>query len=213
MATVTQPNITISLSVNTGCSGISLTDITGNYAVTNTGGYGLPSGPAINDVTTVTIDVMYNTLGGSLTYAFTVLNGVIQTATLAIAGGTPTSILGSLPSTAWPFVTPFDLTGDYGITIPTFEDDIFSVTYTVAGTVGITAFSFQTISNLSVSCQTQCCLDKKWIDVDLDKDCSCDAFYGQALLNQATYSAQYADLAKAVDSLNKAKALCDCGCQ
>lgn len=217
---VTQPNVTIALTVNTGCTGISLEDTTGLYnAVTNTGGYGLPSGPAINDVTGVVIVVTYNLQSNSITYDFTLVSGVITAATLAIASGTPASILSLLPSTVWPFTDPFDLSGDYGITIPTFEDDIFSVSYTISGTVSATPFEFEAIRNLSVDCITRCCIDKKWVALDPSCDCNSDklttALYGEGLLKRATYAAQYADLAGAVDALTRAKALCttqECGC-
>lgn len=218
---VTQPNITINLSINTGCTGLSLTDNTGTYdPVTNTGGYGLPGGPAISDITGLSVVLTYNTLSNNITYTFILVSGVITDATLSIAGGTPVDIQTQLPSTVWPFILPFNLTGSYGVTIPTFADDVFSVAYTITGTVSATPFSFEAIRNQTVSCQTQCCIDKKWAALDLICDCNGDkmqrAFYGQALLNQAnTASTKFGDLANSIIALNQAKALCpttDCGC-
>lgn len=217
---VSQPNVTIELTVNTGCSGLSLTDVTGLYDdPDNTGGYGLPSGPGVNDVVTVTVILSYNSLSNDVTYVFTVSSGTITAATLAISSGTPVSILTELPSTVWPFTDPFDLTDGYGITLPDFEDDVYSVSYTIEGTVSAVAFEFEAVANILVECQTRCCIDKKWLN--LDPDCCCEnlcdtkAFLGEALLKKATYSAQYGDLNGAVLALNKAKALCntlDCRC-
>ncbi len=216
---VTQPNVSIDLTINTGCGGVSLTDTTGVYnGTTNTGGYGLPNGPTVNNVTGVEIIFTYNSQSNDITYNFTVVSGVITAATLTIASGTPADILTALPSTAWPFTIPFDLTGDYGVTIPTFADDIYSAEYTITGT-SPDVFSFTAVRNISVECQTQCCIDKKWIAIDFN--CNCDnnllqtAFYGQALLNQADNAATYGDLDNAILALTKAKALCttqECGC-
>ena len=132
---VTAPNFTIILSVDSGCSELNLVDSTGEYsALTNPLGYGLPSGPSTTDVTGCEIVVTLNTLGTTLTYDFTIASGVVAAATLAIGSGTPTSILSSLTSTAWPFivdVNPFNLVGDYGVTIPEFTDEIFKVEYNI----------------------------------------------------------------------------------
>lgn len=216
---VTQPNVSINLTINSGCSGLFVTDITGIYnSITNTGGYGLPGGPTVNDVTGLKIIFIYNSQSNSITYNFTLTSGIISAASLTIASGTPADILSQLPSITWPFITRFDLTGDYGIIIPTFEDDIYSVQYTITGT-SPDDFSFEAIRNITIDCQTQCCVDKKWIAIDFN--CTCDsnalqlAFYGQALLNQSKNAAFYGDLDNAVLALTKAKALCttqDCGC-
>lgn len=221
---VTQPNLTIELTQNSGCSGISLADITGVYGVDgNTDGYGLPGGPDINDVSLVTVKLTYNSLASYITYYFTVVNGTITACTLGIQGDTPTSIFGSLTSTVWPFATtlPFDLTGDYGVTIPTFADEVFTVDYTIEGIVTAEEFLFGTTRSTTVLCNSRCCLDKKWIAID--PTCSCsndamsDAMLGESLYNKTVWSAQYNDLTGALEALNSLRRLCDencggCGC-
>jgi hypothetical protein len=86
---VTQPNLTIDLSVDSDCSELNLPDITGDYsALTNPLGYGLPGGPSTTDVTGCEIIVTLNMLGTTLTYDFTIASDVITAATLAIGSGT-----------------------------------------------------------------------------------------------------------------------------
>lgn len=223
MATVSEPNLTIELATNGACDSLFLADITGTYSAVNPGGYGLSGGPAVNDITTVTVVLTYNTLGSYITYVFTVLNGAITDATLAVQTATPTNIFAMLTSTVWPFATtlPFNLTADYGVSIPTFADDVFSVSYTIEGTVDITPFTFNTVDDEAVVCQTQCCINKKFAEVDWSCGCSSDklkqSMMGQALINQVSYATSIGDLTAAVDSLNQAKLICDtskggCGC-
>ena len=150
-------------------------------------------------------------------------SGVITDATLAIQTGTPTNIFAMLTSTVWPFATtdPFNLVADYGVSIASFTDDVYSVSYTIEGTVGVDAFSFNTVANASIVCQTQCCINKKFADVDWACDCSSDkmrqAMKGQALINQVGYATSIGDLSAAITALNQAKLICDtsqggCGC-
>lgn len=215
---VTSPDLDITLTIQDDCAGLTLTDATGDYDVsTNPFGYGLPGGPTVNNVTLVEIALSYGALDTTLEYSFTVLNGTITAATISLGGATPVSILSALESTDWPFSDGFDLTADYGLTIPDFEDDIYSVTYTISGTAaGPEVFDFSSVVKKSVSCQTECCIQKKFIA--LDPKCGCEpdavltALWGQALLNQATFSAQYGYTDKAIEALNKAKDLCDSDC-
>lgn len=221
---VTQPNLTIELTQNSGCSGISLADTTGVYGVDgNTNGYGLPGSPSINDVTTVIVVLTYNSLGSYITYYFTLLNGVITACTLGIQGATPVDVFGALTSNVWPFTTilPFNLTGDYGITLPTFVDEIFTVDYTIEGVISGDEFIFGTTRSTTVLCNSRCCLDKKWTAID--PTCSCsneamsDAMLGESLYNKTIWSAEYNDLTGALEALNSLKRLCDescggCGC-
>ncbi len=207
---VSQPNLTIALTENTGCSGISLADTTDDY--------GVGSNPSVNDVDTVTIDVEFGSLETTIEYIFTVSSGTITACTLSIAGDTPTSIFSSLPSTVWPFTTttPFDLTADYGVTLPTFADDVFTVDYTIEGTSGGDDFSYTVTEGTTVLCNSRCCLDKLWIAID--PNCSCsneamsEAMLGESLYNKVVYSAQYNDITSALAALTSLQRLCNSNC-
>lgn len=218
MPTVTEPTLDIDITIQDGCLGLTLNDSTGLYP-TKSGGYGLPSGPAVNSVETVTITNTYSSLGSDVVYTFLVTNGTITVATISVGGGSPTTITSSLDSTVWPFVD-FDMNKDYGLTLPTFEDDIYSIQYKIAGFVGLDAFEFSVTEVVPVECQATCCRDKKFIDLELN--CSCtdndtvlDALFLDALIKQAFYDSGYGYQAEAAAALNKAKTICadsGCGC-
>lgn len=221
---VTQPNLTIDLSVNSGCTELNLVDATGEYSPTNLLGYGLPGGPDTTDVTGCEIVVTLNTLSTTLTYDFTIASDVITAATLTIGSGTPANILTSLTSTDWPFVAsvnPFNLVGDYGVTIPEFTDEIFKVEYNITGEIaGPEAFDFTTTAYEPVICNSRCCIDKKFQAIDVNCACSddkiTDALYGETLIKQVEIASEQGDLTSALQSLEQLRVLCGseggCGC-
>jgi len=135
---VARPDLSINVVVGTQDSNIVVDDITGTYnPATNPEGYGLPDGPTVNNVTALRVILQNQSDGWYLTYTFTVDNGTITAATLGVSGATATSILSEMSSTAWPFITAvnaFDVTDDYGVTIPTISAGVYQLTYTIAGT-------------------------------------------------------------------------------
>lgn len=222
---VTAVNLSIDVYVNSGCSELYLTDTTGDYnATTNPGGWGVPGGPDTSDVTSSEIVVTFNSLGTYITYDFTIASNVVTAATLAIGSGTPTSILSSLSSTTWPFVAdsnPFNLVGDYGVTLPEFADEIFKVEYTVDGEIaGPESFTFDTVAYEPVVCNSRCCVDKKF--QSLDPNCACsndkvkEAILGETLIKQVEISSENGDLTSALQALEQLRILCGteggCGC-
>lgn len=220
---VSPPVLSISLTRNSTCTSLLLADTTGEYGVDgNTTGYGLPSGPSINDITTVTIVVTYNSLPTTLTYVFTITSGVISTCTLQIASGTPVSITSNLTNTAWPFTASdtFDLFDDYGVTIPAFTDDIYTVSYKIEGTTP-DVFDFETEDTSVVLCASQLCVNQRFASLDWSCECSStkakQAMQGQSLIYQVSSSVALGDLSVALSSLEDLKRLCDtsaggCGC-
>jgi hypothetical protein len=222
---VTQPNLTIGLTVDSGCSELNLTDDTGQYdAITNPYGYGLVGGPDEADITGCEIVVTYNTLGTYTTFDFTIASGVITAATLAVGSATPTNILAELDSTAWPFITdvnPLNLVGEYGVTIPEFTDEIFKVTYNITGEIaGPEAFDFTTTAYEPVVCNSRCCVDRKFQEIDVNCACSDDkiteALYGETLIKQVEIASEQGDSTAALQALEQLRLLCGseggCGC-
>lgn len=213
---VSPPILTIQLDQSTDCTTINLSDITTTY--------GLSNGVAVNDVDTVTIVVTYNSLPTTITYVFTVASGVITACTLAIASGTPANIFSELTSTVWPFTTsvPFSLFADYGVAIPEFTDDVYTVSYQIEGTnVTPEVFDFTTQESLPVTCAAQLCVNQKFADIDWACECSSEkakqAMLGQAYINQIVSSVALGDLSSALDALTRVNRLCDtasggCGC-
>jgi hypothetical protein len=217
------PLLTIQLDTSSDCKTINLLDLTGVYSVDgNTTGYGLPNGPTVNDVTTVTIVVTYNSLATTLTYVFTISSGVITACTLSLNDATPVTITGNLTNTAWPFVEgdSFNLFDDYGVVIPTFIDDVYTVTYDIEG-VTPELFEFTTQEDEVVVCASQLCVNQKFADIDWSCECSADkakqALLGEAYINQVVSSVALGDLSAGLNALEKVTTLCGtasggCGC-
>lgn len=221
MATLISPDVRITVAANSACSGILLNDITGEYPDAPSG-YGLPGGPELNDATDAVIRAAFSLLGATLTYTFEITSQVITAATLAISGGTPVDILANLPSTVWPFVD-FDLiSSDYGITMPEFVDDVVTVEYEVEGeNGGGDTFTGSATTTTTITCNAECCLDQKAIDLELN--CSCkdnaavlDTCFLNALILQAEASARKRYTERAAAALQKATTICadsgNCGC-
>lgn len=215
---MTSPDIQIALEVQESCSGLTFYDNTGEYPASPFG-YGLPDGPTVNNVTQVSILLTYSLLDTTIEYVFAITNGVITAATISIGGGNTTNILSSLSSTVWPFVSDgFDLTADYGVTLPTFTDDVVSCLYTVSGMTSEEGFALTASDDITVDCNATCCRDKKFIDIDLDCGCNSDgvinALFLDAALLQSEYSADYGYAERAVEALQRANEICDddCGC-
>lgn len=224
---VSAPNLTITLSKNDSCTSIMLVDSTGEYQVSgNTDGYGISGGPTIDNVTSLTIVVTYNSLPTTITYVFTMASHIISAATLKIASGTPASIFAELPAgnLNFPFVegNEFDLFADYGIAIPEMTDDIYTVSYQIIGAItGPEAFDLTTEESISVLCASQLCVNQKFADIDWGCECankkSQQALLGQGLINQVGASIALGDLSVGLSAIEQLNRLCDtsaggCGC-
>lgn len=219
-------NLTISLAKNSACTSILLTDVTGVVGTDgNTDGYDISGGPAHDDVDTLTIVVTYNSLPTTITYVFTLVNHAVTACTLAIGSGTPADIFAELdPSNlVFPFeaANPFSLFADYGVAIPDFIDDVYTVSYTIEGEVSAEAFDFTTEESLAVLCSSQLCVNQKFAALDWGCECASDkaktAMLGQAYINQVGSSVALGDLTTALSALAKVRSLCastdgGCGC-
>lgn len=216
---LTRIGLAISLTTNSACNDVALTDTTGIYPTVSTG-YGMPSGATINSVTNVIITV--NISGGTyITYTMVVTSGVITSCLVSINGGTGTEIVTKLTSTTFP-LTGFSLFSTaYGVTLPTLEDCVLEVDYNIIGVIKgdpTSAFNYLTSASNLISCDLCCCLQKKALSIDLNCGCSEDSML-KYLLN-ATYldiAAMQMDIgntANATIALNKAIDMCseDCDC-
>lgn len=221
------PDIKISLTVNDTCNGLNFEDTTGNYdAVTNPLGWGLPDGPATTDVTECVITLVNETESTTIVYTFTVSAGTITAATLTNTDSTVTNILSELASTTFPFTSAniFDLSGDYGVTIPAIEDGVYRVYYNVSGSAtgsGGTPenFDYTIQDSVLVNCNVCCCISKLFQSIDPQCECSDKtwkkAMRGYAYMKAAQYITESSgNVEQAVAALNKAQDICDgnCGC-
>jgi hypothetical protein len=217
--------LSISTTNNSTCNGLTFEDTTGTYNVTsNPDGYGLPEGIVSNDITSATIVLTNQSDNTYITFVFTVSSGTITAATLSVQGGTATSILSELSSTVFPFVTAnaFDMSADYGVTVPEITDGLYQTEYTVSGTstgggaLPSQTFSYTTSIQELVYCATKCCITKMFANIDPNCGCAADAIVkanrADGYLKIAISAAEYGKIDEAVAALNKATELCDCGC-
>jgi len=117
-------------------------------------------------------------------------------------------------------VGTFDLFDDYGVTIPAFTDDIYTVSYKIEGTTP-DVFDFETEDTSVVLCASQLCVNQRFASLDWSCECSStkakQAMQGQSLIYQVSSSVALGDLSVALSSLEDLKRLCDtsaggCGC-
>lgn len=216
---LTRINLSETLTTSADCSDVALTDSTGLYNITtNPLGYGAPLAATVNSVTSAIIKV--NMSGGIyFTYTFTIVNGVITAATVSINGASAVNILSHLTSTAFPFTSISLFSTTYGVTLPSLEDTVLEVDYSIIGTQSGTAYNYTTSSTALLTCSICCCLANLALEIDPLCDCSQDTT--QAYLKASSYlevAAMNMDVGKtdqALIALNKAKEICnskDCGC-
>ena len=139
------PNLTVSIPMNSTGDGLLFSDTTAYSAGTILS----------STVTSVNLKLDYSTLGTSIRYTFTVSSNVITAAHLILLDGSSTNILSQI-STAFPFVD-FDMTADYGTTIPAVEDGIYVATYEILGTSG-SPYDYTAVQEQIVSCSACCCI-------------------------------------------------------
>jgi len=205
------PNLVIEI-INNDCSGLLFNDTTSDYGTGDVIGVG--------DVAEVKLNLTYNSTATTLKYVFTLSSGVITAATLAINSGTATNVLTEITNTTWPFDSDnkFELTGNYGVTIPTFADDVYTIEYILSGTWDGDAFEYSSSRSKFVGCASRCCIDKKWADIDPSCSCSNSArerlVYGESLFYVADLASEDGNLTRALNALNELKLFCsgDCGC-
>ena len=200
------PNLAITLTVNSTCSDMTITDSTSDYG-----------GGTITTASVTGVVIVVTLSGGTyLTYTFTVASNVITAATLGVSGATPASILSELEVALWPFWNgvggelPFKIWRDYGITVPEFEDGVIDVTYTITGS----GYSYTTSAATTVPCvSTYCCVAKMGQAIDPScqcEDCMWKFIKDYAHLTLANMSTNIGNTDRAAKHLTKASELCDC---
>jgi len=204
-----RPTLTILITKNEACTTMTLADTTADY------GGGTVTTASVEQVVIV---VRNKSNDSYFTYTFTVVSNLITAATLSLNGGTATTITSELSSTAWPFivdVNEFDLWGDYGVTLPDFDDAVIQPEYTITRTTA-EAYSYTTSKTVLIDCNTCCCITK--LGASLDPGCDCSTgkrkTYDDAYtwLHVAKDAAAVGNVSRAVEALRKASELCSCAC-
>ena len=205
------PDILPRVVANDECDGLEFTDST------------VYSGSDISSslVTTATVRLNYSSLDTYIEYVFTVSSNVITAVTLQATENPAdatniSSYIGDGISNVFPLVD-FDLSGDYGVTIPTVQDGVYYTSYRVQGISEGESFDYSGTEEIINACAVCCCISTLFAELE---DCGCDdkswmkAMRAQAYLNAAHFSAAVGNNDNAVAALNLATEICsgNCGC-
>jgi hypothetical protein len=208
------PAITPRVVANDECDGLEFTDST------------VYSGSDISSslVTTATVRLNYSSLGTYIEYVFTVVSNVITAVTLQATENPAdatniSSYIGDGISNVFPLVD-FDLSGDYGVTIPTVQDGVYYTSYRVQGLNEADApFDYSGTEEVIISCSLCCCVANKFASIN--PDCGCEdkdllvATRAWGYMMAARYAGDVGNIDNAVASLNIGTTICDnndCGC-
>jgi len=196
------PNITPQVVTNNSCTTLLFTDAT------------VYTGSAItsSQVTQAIININYATTSSTVIYTFTIISNVITACAVSVNGATAVDIYSQLSSTVFP-LTSFDLAATYtNVTIPTINDGVYDITYTVNGS----GFSYTGTIETLVNCSTCCCISKMFQKIDPNCGCSekswLNAMRAYSYLLAANFSADVGNSDNAVAALNKANDICSNGC-
>lgn len=216
-------DLTGCIKVEKGCTQLLFSDVSG-FLITlcndeyNEFGYGLVNGIALDDVTSAQLNVYYPNITTPITFDFIIANHVITECLVTDINAVQTDITSLLESTVFP-LNDFDITlSDYGILLPALSDGIIKWNYTINGLSSISlSFSYTTSDEALVSCSTDCCIENKYVDLDLG--CGCfdnkikDIITSEVLLQGAKYAMNVGQDSKAESMLNKAKEICNSNCK
>lgn len=222
MALTNRIDLTGCLSIEDGCEKLLFSDISG-FKVSecaddqNDEGYGLTGGIALNDVTGAILNVYFVGQTVPFKFTFTILNAVITACTLTDLNGTVTDITTDLESTVFP-LTDFQVNlAAYGVTFPELVDGIITWDYTISGTSGSDDFNYTTSGGQLSDCIVNCCIEKKYIDLDLNcgsiEDKIDSIIMGEIFLWGARYSVNIGQNDKANGFIEKSNEICNNNCQ
>ena len=221
MALTERIDLTGQLCVEDGCKTLKFSDVTG-FLVTlcndeyNLSGYGLTGGIDLDDVSQAVLNVYFPSISTPITFTFTIVDHVITNATLTDLEGVTTDITSLLESTVFP-LTNFDITLDYGVTLPELADGIVKWDYTITGLdADDETFSYTTSDEALVSCNTNCCVEKSYLE--MDTNCGCfdsklkNIITSEVFLQGAKYAMNVGQDSKAQGMLDKATDICQSNC-
>lgn len=211
-----------SICVHGGCTKLVFSDTTG-FKVTececdqNDNGYGLTGGIALNDVTDAVLNVYFPGITTPYVFTFEILNHVITSCVLTDLNGDDTDITAFLESTVFPLTDFYINFADYTVDFPTLADGTVEWDYTISGTSGGTDFEYTTSDIQLVDCATDCCIENKYLELDMGCGCSDrkiqEIIHSEIFLNAARYATSISQETNANDFIAKAKELCSSNCK
>lgn len=213
-------DLSAQICVEDGCSKLLFNDTTGSVdnpclSEVNEFGYGLTGGIASADVTEAVINVYYPLMTTPVKFTFTISSNVITDAVMTDLNNHPVNIFSLLTSTVFPLVN-FDISGDYGGTVPEVTDGLYTWDYTITGT-SPEVFSYSTSGGFLSDCTTDCCIEKSYLEIDSDCGCFDDKIKNiirsEVFLWASRYAINVGQDSKANELLTKAKENCETNCK
>jgi hypothetical protein len=213
-------DLSAQICVEDSCTKLLFNDTTGSVDAVcatdvNELGYGLVDGITSADVAGAVINVYYPLLTSPVKFTFVIEANEITDATITDLTNVTTNIFSLLTSTVFPFVD-FDISADYGVTVPEVTDGLYTWDYTITGTIP-EPFSYTTSGGFTSDCTTDCCIEKSYLEIDSDCGCFEDniktIIRSEVFLWASRYAMNVGQDSKADDFLTKAKENCETNCK
>ena len=217
---LTRLDLSAQICVEDSCTKLLFSDTTGSVdaacaADVNILGYGLVGGIESADVEGAVINVYYPLMTNSVKFTFTIVSNAITDATITDLNNVTTNIFSLLTSTVFPFVD-FDISADYGVTVPEVTDGLYTWDYTINGT-NPEEFTYTTSGGFTSDCTVDCCIEKSYLEMDSNCGCFEDKVKGiirsEVFLWASRYAINVGQDSKADNFLTKAKESCETNCK
>ncbi len=209
------------IKVEKGCAKLLFSDTTGFFVTVcndeyNELGYGLVGGIDLDDVTSAQLNIYYPSITTPITFDFTIASHVITECLFTDLNGTVTDITSLLESTVFPLFD-FDITlAAYAVTRPELTDGIIKWDYTINGVSGGLSFSYTTSDEALSDCSLNCCIENKYVGLDLNCGCFDDKIKtlitSEVLLWGGRFAMNVGQDSKADGFLAKGQEICDSNC-
>jgi hypothetical protein len=217
---LTRLDLSAQICVEDSCTKLLFSDTTGSVDAVcatdvNEFGYGLFGGIESTDVEGAVINIYYPLMTNPVKFTFTIVSNAITDATITDLNNVTTNIFSLLTSTVFPFVD-FDISADYGVTVPEVTDGLYTWDYTINGT-NPEEFTYTTSGGFTSDCTVDCCIEKSYLEMDSNCGCFEDKVKGiirsEVFLWASRYAINVGQDSKADNFLTKAKESCETNCK
>lgn len=217
---LTRLDLSAQICVEDSCSKLLFSDTTGSVDAdcasdVNEFGYGLVDGITSAEVQSAVINVYYPLMTSPVKFTFVMSSNVILFCIINDLNGVATNITSLLTSTVFPLVD-FDISADYGVTIPEVTDGLYTWDYTITG-ISPEEFSYTTSGGFTSDCTTDCCIEKSYLQMDSNCGCFDDKvktiIRSEVFLWASRYAINVGQDSKADEFLTKAKENCETNCK
>ena len=217
---LTRLDLSAQICVEDSCSKLLFSDTTGSVDAAcasdvNEFGYGLFGGITSANVSEAIVNVYYPLMTNPVKFTFTIVSNAITNATITDLNNVTTNIFSLLTSTVFPFVD-FDISADYGVTVPEVTDGLYTWDYTINGT-SPEEFTYTTSGGFTSDCTVDCCIEKSYLEMDSNCGCFEDKvkviIRSEVFLWASRYAINVGQNSKADNFLTKAKESCETNCK